>query len=187
MILLWVPFILLILLLLWLVLTYNGLVRLKNLLKEAWSGIDVQLRRRYDLIPNVVESVKGYAAHEREVFEKVAEARSAAMGAKTPAQKGKAEDALTGTLKTLFAVSENYPQLRASENFLSLQNELDKIEEQLQLTRRYYNTTARDYNIKVQSFPNNLIAGPFGFAKEEFFEVTEPEVKEAPKVSFTRS
>jgi LemA protein len=162
-------------LLLWFVLAYNGLIRLRNRAKEALSDIDVQLKRRYDLIPNLVESVKGYMAHERSVFEKVTEARAKAMGAKGSARAG-AEDALSGALKSLFAVAENYPQLKANENFLKLQDELTDTEDKIQAARRFYNGNARDLNIAIQSFPNNLIARLFGFTPMEFFgDVSEAE------------
>jgi LemA protein len=163
---------------------YNGLVSLKNRAKEAWSDIDVQLKRRYDLIPNLVETVKGYAAHEREVFENVTSARSRAMGATNPKEKAEAENALSGTLKTLFAVSENYPQLRASENFQKLQDELTDTENKVQASRRFYNGNARDLNIKIESFPSNLIASMFNFKKMEFFEITEAAQKEPVAVKF---
>jgi len=168
----------------WLVLAFNSLVTLRQRAKEAWSDIDVQLKRRYDLIPNLVETVKGYASHERELFEKVTEARSRAMGAVSPADKAKAENALASTLKTLFAVSENYPELKASTNFLELQRELRDTEDKVQAARRFYNANVRDLNTKIEMFPVNLIATMFGFAKMEFFEIEEPGEREAPKVEF---
>jgi len=163
---------------------YNGLVKLKVLVEEAWSGIDVQLKRRYDLIPNLVETVKGYANHEKGLFEKVAELRSAAMGAKGIQDRGKNEGELTNTLKPLFAVAENYPQLKADANFMKLQEELSAIEEEIQNARRYYNGAVRDFNTKLQVFPTNLIAGMLGFKAREFFEATEEE-KKAVKVDFS--
>ncbi|MFH1451372.1 MAG: LemA family protein [bacterium] len=163
--------------------TYNRLVVLKNRCQEAWSDIDVQLKRRYDLIPNLVETVKGYAAHEKEVFENVTEARARAMGAQSMKDKQEAENALSNTLKTLFAVAENYPQLKASENFLELQKEIRDTEDKIQAARRFYNTNARDLNTKLESFPTNIIASMFNFAKREFFEVGEGE-KEPVKVQF---
>lgn len=170
---------------LWIVFLYNRLITLRNRLKEAWADIDVQLRRRYDLIPNLIETVKGYAAHERGVFERVTEARTRAMGAKTPAEHGQAENMLTGALKTLFAVSENYPQLQASQNFLELQRELRDTEDKIQAARRFYNTNVRDYNIRIQSFPDMIFARTFGFKQEEFFELEEgSDAKEAVKVNF---
>jgi len=173
-----------ILLFLWIVLTYNGLVRLKNRAKEAWADIDVQLKRRYDLIPNLVETVKGYATHEREVFEKVTEARSRAMGAKTIRERGEAENFLSDTLKTLFAVAENYPDLKASVNFLELQRELTDTEDKIQAARRFYNGNVRDLNIKIESFPANIIASKLGFQKMELFEIAEAVEREAPTVQF---
>ena len=168
---------------------YNGLIRLRNQVKDAWSGIDVQLKRRYDLIPNVVETVKGYAAQEKSVFEEVTKARSAAMGAGTPAEKGKAENMLTGALKSLFAVAEAYPELKSNQNFLDLQRELSMTEDKVQAARRFYNGSVRDYNTKLEVFPNNVFAGMFGFKKEEFFQIegTPEEVakqKTAPEVKF---
>ena len=163
---------------------YNGLVKLKNRVKEAWSDIDVQLKRRYNLIPNLVETVKGYATHERELFENVTKARTAAMGATGAKEKGQAENMLSGALKSLFAVSENYPDLKASENFVELQRELRDTEDKIQAARRFYNTNARDMNIKIESFPANLIAKPLGFKMIDFFEVEEPEQRENIKVKF---
>lgn len=167
---------------------FNRLVVLANRAKEAWADIDVQLKRRYDLIPNLVEAVKGYAGHEREVFEKVTEARSAAMlASKTgdPKQIGQTENFLAGTLKTLFAVSENYPQLRASENFQKLQDELTDTENKIQAARRFYNANVRDLNIQIESFPSNIVASIFRFTKRDFFELEETEVaKEPVKVQF---
>jgi LemA protein len=168
----------------WFWTTYNGLVRLKNRTKEAWADIDVQLKRRYDLIPNLIETVKGYAAHEKGLFEKVAEARSKAMGAQAIGDKGQAENALSQTLKSLFAVAENYPDLKASTNFLELQRDLRDTEDKIQAARRFYNGNVRDLNIKIESFPTNLIAPVFGFQKAEFFEIGEAGEKEAPKVQF---
>jgi len=168
----------------WVILTYNGLVVFRNRAKEAWADIDVQLKRRYDLIPNLVETVKGYAGHERELFEKVTEARSRAMGAGNMKERGEAENALSQTLKTLFAVAENYPQLKASENFLELQRELSDTENKVQAARRFYNGNIRDLNTKIESFPANMIAGMFGFKQMEFFEIEEAAERQAPKVSF---
>ena len=168
---------------LWIVLVFNRLVTLKNRVKEAWADIEVQLKRRYNLIPNLVETVKGYAAHEREVFEKVTEARTRAMGAKTMKEKAESENMLSNTLKSLFAVAENYPQLKASENFQKLQDELTDAEDKIQAARRFYNNNVRDFNIKTESFPSNIIAKMFGFKKAEFFEIDEG-VKEVPKVQF---
>ena len=169
---------------LWVVFTYNRLITLRNRVKEAWSDIDVQLKRRYDLIPNLVATVKGYAAHESGVFERVTEARTRAMGAQTIKEKGEAENILSGALKTLFAVSENYPQLRASGNFLELQRELTDTEDKIQAARRFYNGTAMDLNNKVESFPANIIASSFNFKQAEFFQLEEAGAKEPVKVKF---
>jgi LemA protein len=163
---------------------YNGLVKLRVLVEEAWSGIDVQLKRRYDLIPNLVETVKGYAKHEKKLFEKVTELRTSAMQAKGPEELGKANAELANTLKTVFAVAENYPELKANENFMKLQDELSAIEEEIQSSRRYYNGAVRDFNTKLQVFPTNMIAGMLGFKAREFFEATEEERKTV-KVDFS--
>jgi len=167
----------------WLIGVYNSLIRLRNRTDEAWSDIDVQLKRRYNLIPNLVETVKGYATHERELFEKVTKARTAAMGAQDPADKAQAENALSGTLKSLFAVAENYPELKANQNFLELQRELSDTENKIQAARRFYNGNVRDFNIKIQKFPNTLVAGTLGFKKRDFFEVEE-EARGPVKVEF---
>lgn len=167
----------------WAVAVYNGLITLKNRTDEAWSDIDVQLKRRYDLIPNLINTVKGYATHEKEVFEKVTEARTAAMGAQTPGQKEQAENMLSGTLKSLFAVAEAYPDLKANQNFLELQRELTDTEDKVQAARRFYNGNVRDFNIKIEVFPSNIIAGMLNFTKREFFAAEEGE-KELPKVQF---
>jgi len=177
-------FAIIILLALWIAGTYNGLVKLKNRAKEAWADIDVQLKRRYDLIPNLVEIVKGYAAHEKEVFERVTEARSNAMKAETMKEKTQAENILSDTLKTLFAVSEAYPDLKASTNFLELQRELTDTEDKVQAARRFYNGNVRDLNIKIESFPANLVASSLGFQKIELFELEEAVEREAPSVKF---
>lgn len=168
----------------WFILTYNRLITLKNRAKEAWSDIDVQLKRRYDLIPNLVETVKGYATQEREVFEKVTQARSQAMGAKGLQEKGEAENALSSTLKTLFAVAENYPDLKASTNFLELQRELRDTEDKIQAARRFYNTNVRDLNTKIEMFPASTVARLFNFKLMEFFQVEENAVREVPQVKF---
>ncbi len=169
---------------LWLILTYNRFVTLRNRVKEAWADIDVQLKRRYDLIPNLVETVKGYATHERELLEKVTQARTQAMGAQTIKERGEAENALSQTLKSLFAVSENYPDLKASVNFLELQRELTDTEDKIQAARRFYNGNVRDFNTILQFFPQNTIAGILGFKGAEFFEIAEAAQKEPVKVSF---
>jgi len=168
------------------VLAYNGLVRRRNRTQEAWSEIDVELKRRHDLIPNLVETVKGYAAHERETFEAVTSARAGAVSAGATgdlAKIGAAEGVLTQALRSLFAVAENYPQLRAVETFVRLQEELTATEDKIEYARRYYNTSARDYNIAIQTFPRNLLAGALGFRLVGFFEAAEVD-RTVPQVSF---
>jgi LemA protein len=160
---------------------YNGLVRANVRVQEAWSDITVQLKRRYDLIPNLVNTVKGYASHEKEVFEKVTEARSNAMNAQGVAQTAEAENQFQTALKSLFAVAEAYPDLKANENFKALQDELVDTEDKIQAARRFYNGSARDLNIKIQSFPTNIFAGMLGFKIREFFELTEAEQAAANK------
>lgn len=169
---------------LWVIMTFNGLVRSKNRVDEAFSDIDVQLKRRYDLIPNLVETVKGYAAHEKGVFENVTKARAQAMGAQSPAQKAEAENVLSGTLKSLFAVAENYPQLRAAENFMELQRELTDTEDKIQASRRFYNGNVRDFNIKLEVFPDMIIANMLAYKKREFFEIANAAEKEPVQVKF---
>ncbi len=165
---------------------YNKLVRLRTTVKSSWSDIDVHLKKRYDLVPNLVETVKGYASHEKSVFENVAQARSFAMKASTPADKAKAENMFTDTLKSLFAVAEAYPELKANANFQQLQSQLTELENNIEYARRYYNAVVRDYNIMTETFPSNIIASQFKFAKEEFFELEEPTVERKPvKVSFS--
>lgn len=163
---------------------YNSVIRLKNKCDEAWSDIDTQLKRRYDLIPNLVETVKGYASHESKTLENVIKARNMAMQAGTVQQKEEAENMITGALKSLFALSESYPDLKANENFMNLQSTLKEIEEHIQLSRRYYNATARDFNTKIEVFPNNIFANMFGFKKRDFFQINEDQ-KENVKVSFS--
>lgn len=169
---------------LWLIATFNGLVTRKRRVDEAWSDIDVQLKRRYDLIPNLVGAVKGYLQHEKGVLEKVTQARAAAMGAQSIDEHGKAENMLTGALKSLFAVSENYPDLKASQNFLQLQDELSDTENKIQAARRFYNGNVRDYNTTTEQFPANLIAGRFGFKGRAFFEIADGSERQAPSVAF---
>jgi LemA protein len=172
---------------LWLIATYNGLVKMRNRVQEAWSDIDVQLKRRYDLIPNLIETVKGYAAHEKKVFDDVTNARSKALAAEKagdPKAAAEAENMLSGTLKTLFAVAEAYPDLKANQNFLELQGELSDTENKIQASRRFYNGNVRDFNTKQEQFPTNLIASMFGFKKAEFFEIGEAAKRGAPKVKF---
>jgi LemA protein len=164
---------------------YNRLVTLRNGGESAWSDIDVQLKRRWELIPNLVETVKGYAKHEQSTFEKVTAARAQAMQATTPGERAAAEANLQGVLKSLFAVAEAYPELRANENFLGLQRDLSGLEEAIQNARRYYNAVVRDLNTAIESFPGNLLAGPFGFSKREYFELDSAAERSAPKVSFS--
>jgi LemA protein len=171
------------LLVVWLIAMYNGLVRSRNRVDEAWSDIDVQLKRRYDLVPNLVNTVKGYATHERELLERVTEARTRAMGAGTAHDKAEAENMLSGTLKSLFAVAENYPDLKANQNFLELQRELTDTEDKIQAARRFYNGNVMDFNTKIQVFPTNVFAGMFSFTKREFFEANGAE-REPVKVEF---
>ena len=172
------------LLLVYLAVTFNRFVRLGTKAKEAFSGVDVQLKRRYDLIPNLIETVKGYAAHEKGTREAVVEARNQAMSTTGREARGEAENVLTGALKSLFALAESYPQLRAVESFNQLQSTLTEIEGAIQSSRRYYNAVVRDYNTKLQVFPSNLVANAFRFQLEEFFEMEDDEQREAPKVSF---
>jgi len=181
----WLFFGSLIVLLLAAISIYNRFVQLRNAADGAWSDIDVQLKRRYDLIPNVVETVKGYAAHEQSTFDQVTRARSQAMQAGTPAEIAKAEGNLTNVLKSLFAVAEAYPELKANQNFLSLQTELANIEDALQNARRYYNALVRDLNTQVESFPASVVAGTFGFGKREYFELDDAAERRAPEVRFT--
>lgn len=163
---------------------YNSLVARRNRIDEAWSDIEVQMKRRYDLIPNLLETVKGYASYEREVFENVTRARSQAIGARTAEEHARAENALSSTLKSLFAVAEAYPDLKANTNFLELQRELSDTENKIQSARRFYNSNVRDYNIILESFPSNFIARSFGFKKREFFDLEEEQAHETVKVKF---
>ncbi len=182
--------IILTLIVLWFIFAYNGFIRLINRAKEAWSDIDVQLKRRYDLIPNLINTVKGYAAHEVGVFEKVTKARAAAMGlsaqagAGNLAEKGQAENMLVGALKSIFALAEAYPDLKANQNFLELQKELSDTENKIQASRRFYNTNVRDLNTQVESFPNNVIASIFNFSKMEFFQLDAEAEGKPVAVSF---
>lgn len=170
---------------LWLVFAYNRLVTYKIRAKEALSDIDVQLRRRYDLIPNLVETVKGYMQHERQVLENVTAARASISGAGgSPLERAEKENVLSGTLKTLFAVAENYPDLKANGNFLDLQRELADTENKIQASRRFYNTTVKDYNTAIATFPTNMIARPFGFSEEKFFELESAQQREPVQVKF---
>ena len=165
---------------LWLAATFNGFIRLRTRTEEAWADIEVQLKRRYDLIPNLVNTVKGYAKHESTAFEKVTEARSHAMQGGSLADKAQAEGELSGTLKSLFAIAEAYPDLKANTNFVELQRELADTENKIQAARRFYNGNVRDFNTKVQTFPSNLIAGVFNFGKKEFFDLPDTDVAQQP-------
>jgi len=174
---------LVLLLIVFLIATYNGLVQLRNRIEAAWAQIDVQLKRRFDLIPNLVETVKGYAAHEQGTFEKVTQARNMAMNATGPAEAAQADNVLSGALKSLFAVSEAYPDLKANQNFLNLQEELTSTEDKISYARQFYNDTVYKYNTKIQSVPANLIAGPFHFTEREYFEADD-DSRGPVKVSF---
>lgn len=170
-------------LLIWFIGNYNGLVRLRNHCRESWSGIDTELKRRYDLIPNLVETVKAYAAHERQTLEAVIAARNQArMSSGSPASQARDENVLVGSLKSLFAVSERYPDLKANQNFLLLQKELANTEDRIQAARRFYNGNVRDYNTRIQVFPSNIVASIFSFKMEEFFEVEDMGMRSAPAV-----
>ena len=173
-----------ILFILWAIGSYNSLVKWRNQVKNAWSQIDVQLKRRYDLIPNLVETVKSYAKYERETLEKVIQARNSAMAATTPQQVGQAENVLQGSLKSLFALSESYPDLKANQNFLGLQEELSSTENKVSFARQFYNDTVAKYNTLIQSFPKNIFAQMFKFEPSQLFEVESAEEKKAPKVQF---
>lgn len=182
----WIVLGVVVLLFLWVAATYNKLVRLQVRAEEAWRGIDTLLRKRADLIPNLVETVKGYAGHEREIFEKIAEARAASLGAKSPREQAEADNALRETLKTLFAVAENYPNLKANENFLALQRSLQEVEEELARSRRYYNAIVRDLNSAIKVFPQNFVARLFNIQGRDFYMLPEESLAEPPKVSFSR-
>lgn len=173
------------LLIVFLIVIYNKLVRVRNLAEEGWSGIDVQLKRRANLIPNLVETVKGYMGHERDLLSKVTELRAQSMKTKEVGEKGRLEGLLSRSLANVFAVAEGYPDLKANQNFLELQQQLAEIEEQIQLARRYYNGTVRNLNIQVESFPSNIVAGLFNFTKAEFFEIEDPAERAVPKVAFS--
>lgn len=183
---LWIVLGIVAVLVLWVVFAYNGFVSMRNRAKEAWSDIEVQMKRRYDLIPNLIETVKGYAAHERQALESVTAARTQAMGAQTVGEHAEAENMLTGALKSLFAVSEAYPDLKANTNFLELQRELSDTENKIMASRRFYNTTVQTLNTAVEQFPGTVIAKPFGFSQMQLFELAEGEeaAREPVKVSF---
>ena len=179
--LLWILLAIVVILIIWIISAFNGFVTLRNRTKEAWADIEVQLKRRYDLIPNLVNTVKGYAAHESSAFENVTKARSAAMGAQGPtADKAQAENMLTGALKSVFAIAEAYPELKANQNFLALQSELSDTENKIQSARRFYNGNVRDLNIKIESFPSNIIAGTFHFTKMEFYDLPDNDAAQNP-------
>ncbi|MGW8220833.1 MAG: LemA family protein [Syntrophobacteria bacterium] len=172
------------LLALFVIATYNKLVRLRNMVEEGWSGIDVQLKRRANLIPNLLETVKGYMGHERELLSKVTELRTQSMKAQDVGEKGRLEGMLSRSLANVFAVAEGYPDLKANQNFSELQTELSDLEEQIQMARRYYNGTVRNLNIQVESFPSSIIAGIFNFTKGAFFEIEDPAERAVPEVKF---
>lgn len=182
----WILIAIIVIIIIWFAASYNGFVKLTQHVKEAWSDIDVQLKRRYDLIPNLVETVKGYAAHESSTLEAVTEMRTRAMNATAPADKADAENMLSGALKSLFAVSENYPNLKANENFVALQNELSDTENKIQAARRFYNSVVQDLNTKIQTFPSNMIGNMFGFKPADYFQLGEADAaaKEPVKVQF---
>lgn len=182
--LLYIVIALVVLVVLWLVFAYNRFITLRQRVNESWSDIDVQLKRRYDLIPNLVNTVKGYMTHERETFERITQARSQAMNAGNPQDQAQAENMLSETLKSLFAVAENYPELKSNENFMELQRELADTENKIQASRRFYNTNVRDFNTAVETFPSNVIAGMFGFAKSTYFEVESEEERDNINVTF---
>lgn len=184
MIILIVILVIVVLLVLWLVGTYNGFIKMRNKTEEAFSAMDVSLKKRYDLIPNFVETVKGYAKHEAGTLEKVIAARNMAMTSRTPEETIKNDNVLSGTLKSLFALSENYPELKANQNFLQLQEQLSRIEEEIAGSRRYYNGVVNKYNTKTEVFPGNILAGVFGFARKPLYEVNEAAERESVKVSF---
>jgi LemA protein len=183
----WILLVIVVVLALTVVGMYNSLVRLKVQSENAWADIDVQLKRRYDLIPNLIETVKGYASHEKQTLEAVITARNRAMTATTPATKAEAEGVLAQSLKSLFALAEAYPQLRAVESFTQLQGSLNQIEEAVQNARRYYNAVVRDLNTKIQEFPSNVIANFFRFTPREFFEISEAAERAVPRVSFEQA
>lgn len=180
----WVIIAIVVILAIWIIAIYNKFITLRVRSEEAWSDIDVQMKRRYDLIPNLVDTVKGYAKHEKELFEKVTEARANAISAKDVNEHAKAEGELSKTLKSIFAVAEAYPELKANENFAKLQDELTDTEDKIQAARRFYNANVRELNIAVQSFPSSIIANLFNFDKKELFELTEEAAKEPVKVDF---
>ena len=170
--------------LLYLIVSYNNLIKKKNMVEEGWSSIDVQLKRRSNLIPNIISSVKGYMSHEKKLLEEITELRAQSDAANNVIDQGKAESSLSGSLMNLFAVAENYPELKANENFLDLQQQIQAIEDDIQMARRYYNGTVRNNNVLVESFPTNLVANAFGFIKADFFEIEDQSLRDIPKVEF---
>ena len=168
----------------YLILSYNNLIKKKNMVEEGWSSIDVQLKRRSNLIPNIINSVKGYLSHEKKLLEEITELRSQSEVANTVIDQGKAESSLSESLMNLFAVAENYPELKANENFLDLQNQLQKIEDDIQMARRYYNGTVRNNNVLIESFPTNLVANTFNFETADFFEIEDQNLRDVPIVEF---
>ena len=182
----WIVIAVVVALALYIIVVFNRLVRLRNQVREGWSGIDVQLRRRTDLIPNLVDAVKGYAAHERGLFEQITKLRASSIAADNVSQQAAAERALKGALGRLLLLAEAYPELKANQNFLTLQEQLAEIEDQLQMARRYYNGSARDLNVAIQSFPSMVIARPFGFVEAAFFEIDDRADAQAPKISLAR-
>ncbi len=177
-----ITLVILILIIIWFIVIFNKFIKDKNLIKEAWSGIDVQLKRRHDLIPNLVETVKGYSSHERNLFQQIAETRSKTMSVESLKEKAQGETQLSGMIKSLFAVAEAYPDLKANQNFLDLQKQLSEIEDQIQYARRYYNGVVRNYNIRVESFPSNLVAAIFNYKEADFFEISLATERETPEV-----
>lgn len=182
----WIVLVVLVVLIgIWAVVSYNSLVKLKNIVEESWRQIDVELHRRYDLIPNLVETVKGYAAHERQTFEAVTQARAAAVSpGSTPAEQAVQENMLTAALRQLLAVAEAYPDLKANQNFLELQSQLTETEDRIAAGRRFYNANVRTYNTKIESFPSNIMARIFNFSRRDYFEAEDPTVRSAPEVRF---
>ncbi len=180
----WIVGIIIAVLIVWLVLMYNGLVRLKNMVENGWSQIDVQLQRRFDLIPNLVETVKGYAAHEKELFENIAKAKQSLINAQGVAQKGEASGELSNALKSIFALSEAYPELKANQNFLELQQELKGTEDKISFARQFYNDSVTRLNQQIDMFPTNIVASIFNFTKREYFEIDTPEARGPVKVQF---
>jgi LemA protein len=175
---------LIMILLIWFIVIYNRLIRWRNLIREAWSGIDVQLKKRHDLIPNLVETVKGYSKHEQQLFKEIAETRSRSLNTEGVKEKGQIENSLTQNIRSLFAVAESYPDLKASQNFLDLQKDLVAVEDNLEMARRYYNGAVRNLNILVESFPSLLVANSGGFKREEYFEIETASERETPGVKF---